>query len=173
MKKIFGLGLVLILLIGFVNAEDPAMGGPIDILFQKLDNNTLAQERNTKIIQDTYGTLEESMMKWTPKITFGVSVAMLILYLTIVFFDRVRQKRGKPTYEQHIKDLEDTQRETIEKTNKVIENINNQLTPLISVLNEYEKKEVKKDNKQLLKGLWLGGFITFLFMTLLRLLGVL
>ena len=147
----------LILLLSYVGAEpvqSPQMGQGIDILFQALENNTLAQERNTKIIQDTYGKIDEAMTQYMPRITFGVSVFMLIMYLTILFFDKLRLIRKKKTYEERIKELEQTQKEVIEETNKVIHDLNSRLTPLMSVLEIMEGKPIKsKSNKKMF---WYG-----------------
>jgi len=93
---------------GQTTEDNQKKGGTIEQLTAALERNSDVTTHNAQKIDELPGVLEMYYKRQTGTIIGGVAVFIVICYLSLAFFDRVRKRKRKVTYEEHIRLLEET-----------------------------------------------------------------
>ena len=105
--------LVVLILLTTVNSQKeepvdaPTQNDALDQLITTLNNVDTTTKENTKKMEDLYGFVEDNYRKQGGILIVGMTVTMMIFYLAIIFFDRLRRMKKKKSHQEYITELEE------------------------------------------------------------------
>lgn len=151
-NKVFRWLIIAFLLVNTVNAQTPITSntGGLTELIEAIQNNTRQQEEDTKKIEDMYGYIEEQNQKWIGINLIGNGLFITMLFLIMVFLDRLRRKKLKKSHEEYIKELEkeliatkagliETLKYTNDRSKELLDKINSLDTRYNELINSIKK----------------------------------
>lgn len=169
MKKEATIAVLMIFLGILTNAQPvqaPAQGGTLDQLIQSIQENTAQNKQQGKLLEDIPGRVENIVSELSQKLIIETCLFMVLLYLGMVFVERVRKRFKLKGYEQKIDELKTENRKIIKETDSQLVSINRDLKEMIRELDKVKNVDIrltkKTKEKIFINGLCFGFLIATL-----------
>lgn len=153
MKKTLTIFAMLLLCgVGYAQ-EEQKKGGTLEELAAIMQQNNDVMIRNAEIVKSIPQLITDQYQKQTGTIIVGTTIGVLLLYLFILFFDRVKRIRQKKDHEDYIQELEGKEKALMTQIKSNETRLENILTRLEEKLPQPQQNTPNMDKREIAMGM--------------------